>query len=223
MAKLRVTIIDEVRNRRLKVDPPDDAVMEKLLPALAKKLGLPATEPDGQPVTYRLIHEASSTPIPLVTQTAETRRTATAATIFIQTAQTPTSTPKPTWTPTSTTSPTLPTSSAVISGTWLFDLENARPVPLSEHGYDLWWQQVDSETRYIVPRSGAQFAVMGPVDFDTMDCSSAPYSSNKIDRSIYNNQIPDGTVLCAKTRNGMLVKMRIDEYGYSLEVTIAYP
>ena len=38
MAKLRVSIIDEVRNRRLKVDLPDDAAMEKLLPALAKKL-----------------------------------------------------------------------------------------------------------------------------------------------------------------------------------------
>ncbi len=47
MPKLRVTIIDEVRNRRLKVDLPDDAAMEKLLPALAKKLGLPATDPGG--------------------------------------------------------------------------------------------------------------------------------------------------------------------------------
>jgi ABC-type branched-subunit amino acid transport system substrate-binding protein len=52
MAKLRVTIIDEVRDRRLKVDLPDDAVMEKLLPALAKKMGLP-------PADYRLTHEAT--------------------------------------------------------------------------------------------------------------------------------------------------------------------
>jgi hypothetical protein len=52
MAKLRVTIIDEVRNRRLKVDLPDDAAMEKLLPALAKKLGLP-------PDAYRLTHETT--------------------------------------------------------------------------------------------------------------------------------------------------------------------
>jgi phosphonate transport system substrate-binding protein len=52
MAKLRVTLIDEVKNRRLKVDLPDDATMEKLLPALAKKLGLP-------PADYRLTHEAT--------------------------------------------------------------------------------------------------------------------------------------------------------------------
>jgi hypothetical protein len=52
MAKLRVTIIDEVRNRRLKVDLPDDVAMEKLLPALAKKLGLP-------PDAYRLTHETT--------------------------------------------------------------------------------------------------------------------------------------------------------------------
>jgi alpha-glucoside transport system substrate-binding protein len=52
MAKLRVTIIDEVRNRRLKVNLPDDAAMEKLLPALAKKLDLP-------PAAYQLTHEAT--------------------------------------------------------------------------------------------------------------------------------------------------------------------
>jgi len=52
MAKLRVTIIDEVRNRRLKVDLPDDAAMEKLLPALAKKLDLPSAD-------YRLTHEVT--------------------------------------------------------------------------------------------------------------------------------------------------------------------
>jgi hypothetical protein len=50
MAKLRVTLIDEVRNRRLKVDLPDDAAIEKLLPALAKKLDLP-------PADYQLTHE----------------------------------------------------------------------------------------------------------------------------------------------------------------------
>ena len=52
MAKLRVTIIDEVRDRRLKVDLPDDAAMEKLLPALARKLGLPKAD-------YQLTHEAT--------------------------------------------------------------------------------------------------------------------------------------------------------------------
>jgi formylglycine-generating enzyme required for sulfatase activity len=52
MPKLRVTVIDEVKNRRLKVDLPDDAVVEKLLPALANKLGLP-------PADYRLTHETT--------------------------------------------------------------------------------------------------------------------------------------------------------------------
>jgi hypothetical protein len=52
MAKLRLTLIDEVRNRRLKVDLPDDAAIDKLLPALVKKLGLP-------PTAYQLTHEAT--------------------------------------------------------------------------------------------------------------------------------------------------------------------
>jgi hypothetical protein len=59
MAELRVTLIDEVRERRLKVDLPDDAAMEKLLPALAEKLGLPTTDPRGQPIVYQLTHEAT--------------------------------------------------------------------------------------------------------------------------------------------------------------------
>jgi hypothetical protein len=59
MAQLRVTIIDEVRNRRLKVDLPDDAAMEKLLPVLAKKLGLPIADPGGQPIAYQWTHETT--------------------------------------------------------------------------------------------------------------------------------------------------------------------
>ena len=59
MAKLRVTIIDEVKNRRLKVDLPDDAAMKKLLPALIKKLGLPATAPGGRTIAYQFTHETT--------------------------------------------------------------------------------------------------------------------------------------------------------------------
>jgi hypothetical protein len=59
MAQLRVTIIDGVRSRRLKVDLPDDAAMEKLLPVLTKKLGLPITDPGGQPVAYQWTHETT--------------------------------------------------------------------------------------------------------------------------------------------------------------------
>jgi hypothetical protein len=59
VAKLRLTIIDEVSNRRLKVDLPDDVAVEKLLPALAEKLGLPTIAPGGLPIAYQWTHETT--------------------------------------------------------------------------------------------------------------------------------------------------------------------
>lgn len=53
MAKLRITLVDHLRGHKTKVEVPDNVTMNRLVPALAAKLGLP-TDQDGQPVTYRL-------------------------------------------------------------------------------------------------------------------------------------------------------------------------
>jgi tetratricopeptide (TPR) repeat protein len=44
MSKLRITLVDTVNNRRLTVNLPDDVLLEQLVPALARKLGLPEEE-----------------------------------------------------------------------------------------------------------------------------------------------------------------------------------
>jgi uncharacterized ubiquitin-like protein YukD len=53
VARARVTMLDHVRGTKTQVEVPDNVPMNRLIPALVSRLGLP-TEQDGQPVTYRL-------------------------------------------------------------------------------------------------------------------------------------------------------------------------
>ena len=53
MAKVRVAIMDHLRGTKTMVEVPDNVPMNRLIPALVTRLGLP-TEREGQPVTYRL-------------------------------------------------------------------------------------------------------------------------------------------------------------------------
>ena len=53
MARLRIALIDHLRGSATQVEVPDDVPMNRLIPALLRRLGLP-TEQNGQPVTYWL-------------------------------------------------------------------------------------------------------------------------------------------------------------------------
>lgn len=53
MAKVRVALVDHLRSTKTQVEVPDNVPMNRLIPALVSRLGLP-TDQDGQPVTYRL-------------------------------------------------------------------------------------------------------------------------------------------------------------------------
>ena len=53
MARVRVTLVDHLRGTKTQVEVPNDVPMNRLVPALVGRLGLP-TDQDGQPVTYRL-------------------------------------------------------------------------------------------------------------------------------------------------------------------------
>ena len=67
---------------------------------------------------------------------------------------------------------------AVIRGTYQFDLDAAAANP---KGYDLWWQQVDGQQRYLVPQNGAQFGVVtASTPADENDGNIYPYPLKKI-------------------------------------------
>ena len=50
----------------------------------------------------------------------------------------------------------------LIKGTWGYDMDYGIESTDSPSQRDFWWQQVDSEIRYIVPHNGAQFAIYQP-------------------------------------------------------------
>jgi hypothetical protein len=58
MARVRVALLDHLRGTKTQVEIPDDVPMNRLVPALVRRLGLP-TEQNGQPVTYRLDNRES--------------------------------------------------------------------------------------------------------------------------------------------------------------------
>ncbi len=114
--------------------------------------------------------------------------------------------------------PSVVTMTATIKGTWDFDVDTGQNTASMA---DLFWDQVTETERHIVPRNGAKYANLGIVDFDSVvNFSSYSMSEDIIDGSVDHNAIPDGTVLAIKTDIGNYAKMRIDNYGNNLTVTI---
>jgi hypothetical protein len=107
----------------------------------------------------------------------------------------------------------------VVRGTWSCDLDSGAETAA---GADFWWEQDTDVKRYLAPRNGAGFFVVGIRDFDSVkyaDLERFRYSSQKIDGSnLAYNQIPKGTVVAYKTNEGRLGKLIVDEYGYNLTI-----
>jgi uncharacterized ubiquitin-like protein YukD len=59
MSKITVTIIDQTGNKRTDVTVPDDRPVRAIIQKLVEGMKLPATGPDGQPLSYKLHHKAS--------------------------------------------------------------------------------------------------------------------------------------------------------------------
>ena len=107
----------------------------------------------------------------------------------------------------------------VIHGTYYCDLDRGRE---TETGADFFWRIVTSTERYIAPRNGARFHVLGRRDFNSItysDLRRLPYSSQRINGSnTASNQIPQGTVVAAITSEYRYCKFRINEYGRNLTI-----
>ncbi len=59
MANINVTVFDSTENKRVPVELPDDAPVNKLLAVLIEKLSLPKAGPDGAPLSYKFHHKNS--------------------------------------------------------------------------------------------------------------------------------------------------------------------
>jgi hypothetical protein len=129
----------------------------------------------------------------------------------------PSPTPKPQPTPICSGSP-------VLRGTWHL---NADGCAESTSG-DLWWEQIDSVRRALVAQNGATMIRLGAVDFGSVtpdQLAGLSYGTAQIDGSdTSQNQLLPGTVIAVRTRTGHHAKIRVDAYGYNLNLTVVcYP
>lgn len=59
MATITVTVFDSTENKRIPVELPDDAPVNKLIGVLIDRLNLPHAGPDGAPLSYKFHHKNS--------------------------------------------------------------------------------------------------------------------------------------------------------------------
>ena len=72
---------------------------------------------------------------------------------------------------------------------------------------DIWFEAVDSRTRYITPKAGVLLAIVGdkPVGYD--GCSSASF----VARNISLETLKKGAFICAKTTQGRIAEFSYDD------------
>jgi hypothetical protein len=109
-----------------------------------------------------------------------------------------------------------------LKGTWTFDLDSGAQGPAS--GADLWWEQVNTVTRLLVPQGGATLARMsGTPNFDAVSLQTLqaqPYAAAPINGSNNaSNQLTPGTVVAVRTGAGRYAKLRVNSYGYNLGIS----
>jgi hypothetical protein len=108
-----------------------------------------------------------------------------------------------------------------LKGTWTFDFDTGVQGPAG--GADVWWEQINTVSRLLVPQSGAMLAPMGKPNFDAVSLptlKTQAYTANPINGSNNAlNKLKPGTVIAIKTSAGRYAKMKVDTYGYNLGIS----
>jgi len=111
--------------------------------------------------------------------------------------------------------------STTLKGTWTFDFDTGVQGPAT--GADLWWEQVNTVIRYLVPQGGATLAHLGKPNFDAVSLATLKaqsYTATPINGSNNSsNRLTAGTVIAIKTGAGRYAKMKINSYGYNLGIS----
>lgn len=116
---------------------------------------------------------------------------------------------------------TVSQGTAIIKGTWHFDCETGTMTAPS-NTLDLWWQQMTSVKRQMVPQGGAKIVNLGVVDFNAITpaaMQSYTYTTTPIvGNNNSTNKLVDGDVFCVQTREGNYSKIQVVNYDYNLKV-----
>jgi hypothetical protein len=116
--------------------------------------------------------------------------------------------------------PVFSSGELMVRGKWHCDLDAGAE---TESGGDFWWQEETSVKRTLTPENGAVFYVVGVRDFDSLELAEIehfPFSAKAIDGSDVKgeNDIPKGTVVAYRTKQGRLGKFVVDSYGVNLTI-----
>ncbi len=107
-----------------------------------------------------------------------------------------------------------------LKGTWLFDFDTGAMV--NSGTADVWWEQVDTVVRKMVPRGGATIVNLGPVNFNALthvELQGLTYGATPIPgNNDASNQLVAGDVFAVKTNAGNYAKVKVLTYGYDLQL-----
>ncbi len=112
--------------------------------------------------------------------------------------------------------------SGTLRGTWSFDFEEGREAVSTWQSPDIWWEQLTSVKRQMVPSAGAAIINLGFVDFEAVsvtDLKNYSYRRTPIlgDDDGANLLLP-GDVFAVRTGWGSYSKTEVLRYGYSLDI-----
>lgn len=98
----------------------------------------------------------------------------------------------------------------ILKGTWNWDIDSNTDG--AKQGADIWWEHVNENERYLVPRNGALLGVIKDKTFERLnlgDLERASLTDNRISASDTKPDIDSGTILAVRTSEGNLVKLEV--------------
>lgn len=111
--------------------------------------------------------------------------------------------------------------SAVLKGTWSFDLDTGAEGGLGPN-FDIWWEQETAVIRVMAPLNSAQIVNLGSVNYASLTpdtLSSLTYSTTPIDgNNDASNQLVTGDVFAVETTSGNFAKVLVVAYGYNMSI-----
>jgi len=111
--------------------------------------------------------------------------------------------------------------SAVLKGTWTFDLDNGAEGGVGP-GFDIWWEQMTAVVRQMAPQNSARLVNLGVVDFNSVTSDSLQtltYGTTPIPGSNdASNKLVVGDVFAVLTNQGNYAKVKVLAYGYNMTI-----
>ncbi len=114
--------------------------------------------------------------------------------------------------------PVISNGTATIPSSFQFSFDTGTQVS----GGDVWWNNIDSVHRQMVPQGSATIVNLGSVDFNALDFTTLQgesYGTTPIDgNNDSSNQLVNGDVFAVHTNGGNYAKVQVVAYGQNIQV-----